>query len=106
MKTLFQHHATRNTGATALLYARILVIAEPDGAEAAFHHAVLTGNGPEPLIRYGEWLRNKGRAVDAARLYQQVVDDARHWPSHTRSLQKDWLRQARQGLATISAKRQ
>lgn len=106
MKALFQHHAARNTGAAALLYARILVIAEPDDAEAAFHHAVLTGNGPEPLIRYGEWLRNKGRNADAARLYQQVVDDAKHWPSHTKSLQKDWLRQAKDGLAAINVSRQ
>ncbi len=106
MKTLFKHRAARNTGAAALLYARILVIAEPEDAEAAFHHAVISGNGPEPLIRYGEWLHNKGRNVDAARLYQQVVDDAKHWPSHTKSLQKDWLRQAREGLVAINTERQ
>lgn len=106
MKTLFKHHAARNTGAVALLYARILVVAEPEQAETAFHHAVLTGNGPEPLVRYGEWLGHRGRSVDAARLYQQVVDDAKHWPPHTKSLQKDWLRQARDGLTTINAARQ
>ena len=105
MQTLFQHHAARNSGTAALLFARVLAVAEPDSAEAAFHHAVLTGNGPEPLIRYDEWLRNKGRNADAARLYQQVVDDARHWPSHTKSLQKDWLRQAREALLAINAAR-
>ena len=103
MNTLFKLHPARNTGEAALLYARVLIIAEPDGAEAAFHHAVTTGTGPEPLVRYGEWLRSKGRSADAARLFQQVVDDAKHWPSRTRSSQKDWLRQAREGLAKTSS---
>ena len=103
MNTLFKLHPARNTGEAALLYARVLIIAEPDGAEAAFHHAVTTGTGPEPLVRYGEWLRSKGRSADAARLFQQVVDDAKHWPSRTKSSQKDWLRQAREGLAKTSS---
>ena len=106
LKSLFQHHPTRNVATAALIYARALVVAEPEAAEAAFHHAVLTGNGPEPLIRYGEWLRDKGRPADAARLYQQVVDDARHWPSYTKSLQKDWLRQAKDSLTAINTARQ
>ncbi|MEO7254093.1 MAG: hypothetical protein ABIZ64_07615 [Casimicrobium sp.] len=104
MNTLFKLHPARNTGAAALLYARVLAIAEPDAAEAAFDHAMTTGTGPEPLIRYGEWLRSKGRNADAAQHFQQVVDDARHWPSRTRSSQKDWLRQAREGLTEINSK--
>lgn len=105
LRTLFQHHEARNTGAAALLNARVLAVAEPDNAEAAFHHAVLTGNGPEPLIRYAQWLRDKNRNADAGRLYEQVVNDSKHWPRHTKSLQKDWLRQAREGLEAINAAR-
>ncbi len=103
LKTLFEHHAVRNIGAAALLNARVLSVADPVNAEAAFHHAVLTGNGPEPLIRYGQWLQNKGRNADAGRLYAQVIKDAAHWPSHTKSLQKDWLRQARDGMNEVNA---
>ena len=105
MKTLFKLHPARNAGAAALLYARVLIITEPDAAEAAFHHAVVSGNGPEPLIRYGEWLRSKGRSADAARLFRQVVDDAKHWPARTKSSQKDWLCQAKDGLASINLER-
>lgn len=103
LAALFKHHPARNTGAAALLDARVLAIAEPDNAEAEFHHAVLTGNGPEPLIRYGNWLQDKGRNADAGRLYAQVIKDAEHWPSHTKSLQKDWLRQARHGMNAVNS---
>jgi hypothetical protein len=101
LAALFKHHPARNAGAAALLNARVLTIAEPDSAEAAFHHAVLTGNGPEPLVRYGNWLQDKGRNADAERLYAQVIKDAEHWPPHTKSLQKEWLRQARDGLNAL-----
>ena len=100
---LFKHHPARNTGVAALLNARVLSMAEPENAEAAFHHAVLTGNGPEPLIRYGNWLQDKGRNADAGRLYAQVIKDAEHWPSHTKSLQKEWLRQARDGMNAVNS---
>jgi hypothetical protein len=103
LTTLFEHHPARNTAAVALLNARVLSVAQPENAEAAFHHAVLTCNGPEPLIRYAQWLRDRGRNVDAGRLYEQIIKDAKHWPSHTRSLQKDWLRQARDGLEAVNA---
>ena len=101
LATLFKHHPARNAGAAALLNARVLTTAEPNSAEALFHHAVLTGNGPEPLIRYGNWLQDKGRNDDAERLYAQVIKDAVHWPAHTKSLQKDWLRQARDGMSAL-----
>lgn len=103
LATLFKHHPVRNTGAAALLHARVATVTDADNAEAAFHHAVLTGNGPEPLVRYGHWLRDKGRSADAARPYEQVVKDARHWPGHTKLLQKEWLRQAQNGLNAINA---
>jgi hypothetical protein len=63
---------------------------------------VLTGNGPEPLIRYGNWLQDNRRNADAGRLYAQVIKDAEHWPSHTKSLQKEWLRQARDGMNAVN----
>ena len=103
LKTLFEQHKVRNAGAAALLNARVLSVSDPQNAEAAFHHAVLTGNGPEPLIRYGNWLQDKGRNADAGRLYEQVIKDAGHWPSHTKSLQKDWLRQAHDGLHAVNS---
>jgi hypothetical protein len=102
LKALFAHHIARNTGAAALLNARVLSVADPENTEPAFHHAVLTGNGPEPLIRYGNWLQDNRRNADAGRLYAQVIKDAEHWPSHTKSLQKEWLRQARDGMNAVN----
>lgn len=103
LATLFTHHPARNAAAAALLNARVLAMTEPHHAEAAFHHAVLTGNGPEPLVRYGTWLQGERRHADAGRLYAQVIKDADHWPSHTKALQKDWLRQARDGMIAVTA---
>ena len=88
LAALFKQHPVRDTGAAAPLNARVFMIAEPKNAEAAFHHAVLTGSEPEPLIRYGNWLQDKGRHADAKRLCAQLIKGAEHWPPRTNRCKK------------------
>lgn len=101
-KTLEKLRALKNTFPTQeshLLYARVLAASGDDApAREQFEQLVVYFNGPEAKCRYAEWLAQHGEAERARTLYQEVIKAARHWSSHAKSLQNQWLRQAQDGV--------
>ncbi|HEY9100974.1 hypothetical protein [Chitinimonas sp.] len=87
---------------TALLYARALGVRQQTEARDAFEAALVVASGPEAKCRYADWLQQQGQDADkqrAAGLYQEVVQDSRHWHSHARSINKPWLNHAQSALS-------
>jgi hypothetical protein len=85
-----------------LLYARAL---ESEGrTEAALsEYATLAQYyaGAEARLRYGQLLRRAGRADEARRVLEELLDHARIAPGHYRKAQRDWLDAAQRELAEI-----
>ena len=57
---------------------------------------------PEPKCRFADWLVKQDSPADRQRaraLYEDIVSDAKHWHSHARSLNREWLRRAKEGLS-------
>jgi hypothetical protein len=102
LKKLFEHHPERNTGEAALLYARALGGAGDAGAEAAFEHALKSASGPEAKLRYGQWLASRNDFARAKDQFAEITQDAKHWPPHARSLNKQWLADAQRALIEIA----
>ena len=57
----------------APLRARLAAIAEPNNTEAAFQHAALIGNGPGPLMGYGNGMQGMSRHGDSGLSCLQVI---------------------------------
>ena len=57
----------------APLRARLAAIAEPNTIEAACQHAALIGNGPRPLMGYGDGLQDMSRDGDSGLRCLQVI---------------------------------
>jgi hypothetical protein len=85
-----------------LLYARAL---ETEGrTEAALsEYATLAQYyaGAEARLRYGQLLNRCGRAAEARRVLQELLDHARVAPGHYRKAQRDWLNSAERELANL-----
>jgi hypothetical protein len=101
LKQLIDHHPDRNTGDTALLYARALGATGDANAEAAFQHALAKGSGAEPRLRYGQWLAGRGEYARAREQFESIRSDAKHWTAHAKSLNKAWLRDAENAIAEL-----
>ncbi len=87
----------------ALLYARVLAERSDTGTREAFEAALVVAVDPEPKCRYADWLVVQGSEEDRRRaraIYEEIVSDAKHWHSHARSLNREWLRRAKDGLGT------
>ena len=101
LKQLIERHPSRNTGDVALLYARALGAAKDADTESAFQHALKTGSGAEPKLRYGQWLASTGAYARAREQFEAIRNDAKHWTPHAKSLNKAWLRDAEKALVEI-----
>jgi hypothetical protein len=86
----------------ALLQARVLAETGDPAARDAFEAALVVAVGPEPRCRFAEWLVMQGNPADRQRaraLYEEIISDAKHWHSHARSLNREWLQRAKEGLS-------
>jgi tetratricopeptide (TPR) repeat protein len=58
---------------------------------------------PEGLVYYGHALRQAGRAAESRGVYESAIEAAETLPDHRRGVGKQWAREARQALKTISS---
>ncbi|HEX7867415.1 MAG TPA: hypothetical protein VF555_20825 [Variovorax sp.] len=79
----------------AVLTARALAA---DGrqveARAAFEDALSRYNTVEARARYIAWLAQQGDATSAQRQWDELQQAARHWNSHARSVNREWMQLA------------
>ncbi len=88
----------------ALMLARVLAETGDATAREAFEAALVVAVDPEPKCRFADWLAAQGDAANRQRaraLYEDIVADAKHWHNHARSLNREWLKRAKEGLATV-----
>ena len=79
----------------AVLAARAFAV-EGRQAEAreAFEAALSQYNTVEARARYIAWLAQQGDATGAQRQWNELQQAARHWNSHARSVNREWMRLA------------
>ena len=79
----------------AVLTARALA-ADGQQAEArqAFEDALGHYNTVEARARYIAWLAQQGDTAGAQRQWDELQQAARHWNSHARSVNREWMRLA------------
>ncbi|MBB3637241.1 hypothetical protein [Variovorax atrisoli] len=79
----------------AVLIARALA-ADGQQAEArqAFEEALSRYNTVEARARYIAWLAQQGDAAGAQRQWDELQQAARHWNSHARSVNREWMQLA------------
>jgi hypothetical protein len=105
LNKLITHHPERNTGDTALMYARALgatIGAERTVIDAAFQHALATGSGAEAKLRYGQSLAGHNNDAAARAQFEAIKQDAKHWTPHAKSLNREWLRDAENALTELA----
>ena len=75
-----------------LLYARALE-GEGNAAKALDEYKVLATSypGAEAGARYAQLLKSQGRAEDARKIAQEILDASRIAPEHYRRAQREWL---------------
>lgn len=78
-----------------MLIARALA-ADGQQAEArqAFEDALSRYNTVEARARYIAWLAQQGDAAGAQRQWDELQQAARHWNSHARSVNREWMQLA------------
>lgn len=87
-----------------LLYAQAIEACGDDATALEEYKAVCAYfAGAEARVRYGQILERLGD-VDAARAeYEEILNSANLAPRHYRKAQREWLRQAKDGIGRLSA---
>ncbi|WP_295980697.1 hypothetical protein [uncultured Variovorax sp.] len=79
----------------AVLTARALAAnGQHAQARAAFEDALSRYNTVEARARYIAWLAQQGDTASAQRQWSELQQAARHWNSHARSVNREWMRLA------------
>jgi hypothetical protein len=79
----------------ALLVARALAAeGRHDEARQAFESTLSLYNTVEARARYVAWLAQQGDGAAAQRQWDELQQAARHWNSHARSVNREWMRLA------------
>jgi len=96
-----RHPDTRRKPEQTLLYAQALAATQSPEARAAFGRAVGCGSDAAARCMYAEWPTAQPQPADRDQtrsLFDNVLDDAKHWSSHARSHNAAWLERARVAL--------
>jgi hypothetical protein len=67
-------------------------------ARQAYEHALQAFNDVETRARYIAWLASKGDAEQARRHFEEFDKAAKHWPSHARALNREWMAMAQSSV--------
>jgi hypothetical protein len=82
-----------------LLYARTLDSQDAlDEAEREYAMIAPVYPGAEARLRYGVFLKRRGKLQDAQRVLKDLLDGAKLGPAHYRKAQAEWLDRARREL--------
>ena len=96
----------RNQAEPALLYARTLAALGAPGTRAAFEAALACASDAAPRCLFADWLAAQPAEADrrrAALLFQEIVQDGKHWPRYAREHNREWLQRAQSALASAAA---
>lgn len=100
LQTLFADRPDdRRQSAPALLYAQALAATGSPQTRPAFEQALACADDAAPRCLYGQWLQTQNSDADRQRaqeLFADIINDARHWPRHTRDHNRQWLQLARE----------
>lgn len=91
----------------ALLYARTLAALDAPGTRAAFEAALACASDAAPRCLFADWLAAQPGEADRRRatvLFEEIVQDGKHWPRYAREHNREWLQRAQAGLAAASAR--
>jgi hypothetical protein len=95
----------RNQAQPALLHARTLAALGTPAARAAFERALACASDAAPRCLFADWLAAQQDEADQRRaraLFQEIVQDARHWPRYAREHNREWLQRAESALASAA----
>lgn len=90
----------------ALLYARALAALGAPGTRAAFESALGCASDAAPRCLFADWLAAQPDKADRKRataLFQEIVQDGKHWPRYARDHNREWLQRAQAALSTMGA---
>jgi hypothetical protein len=85
----------------SLLQARAMAATGHLDTREAFQIALTVAGDPEAKCRYADWLLKQGEPGTARSFYQEIIADSRHWHSHAKSMNKEWLRRAQAALSEL-----
>jgi hypothetical protein len=98
---LKQAHPEYRKDEVALLVARAYAASGQEGeAATAFEFALGMYNDVETRARYIAWLASRGDGAQARRHLEDLLKAARHWNSHARSMNREWVQLAESSLKT------
>jgi len=103
LQALFQvQPAARRQAEPALLHAQALAAVGAPDAREAFEQALTCADDAAARCVYGEWLQAQNNDADRRRartLFEDILNDARHWPRHAREHNRAWLQRAQAACA-------
>lgn len=92
----------RNKAEPALLYARALAGRSAPETRAAFEAALACASDAAPRCLFADWLAAQPGEADRRRakaLFEDILQDAKHWPRYAREHNREWMQRARVALA-------
>jgi hypothetical protein len=93
---------SRNKAEPALLYARVSAALGSAHARAAFEAALSCASDAAPRCLFADWLAAQPSEADRRRataLFEDIVQDGKHWPRYAREHNREWLQRAQSALA-------
>jgi hypothetical protein len=94
---------SRNKAEPALLHARVSAALGAPGTRAAFETALSCASDAAPRCLYADWLAAQPAEADRQRaisLFEEIVQDGKHWPRYAREHNREWLQRAQSALAS------
>ncbi|RDU97407.1 tetratricopeptide repeat protein [Trinickia dinghuensis] len=98
---------SRNKAEPALLYARALAALGAPGTRAAFEAALACASDAAPRCLFADWLAAQPGEADHRRaiaLFEDILQDGKHWPRYAREHNREWLQRAQSALAASAAR--
>ena len=87
-----------------LMTARSLEgLGEAKAAETEYRSVIDIVPGPEGKVRFAHFLYTQGRITEARDLLQQILDQSKRLPKHSRRLNRYWLDQAETAMQQLRA---
>jgi hypothetical protein len=90
----------------ALLNARTLAALGAPGTRAAFEAALACASDAAPRCLFADWLAAQPAEADRRRamgLFEEIVQDGKHWPRYARAHNREWLQRAHAALSAREA---
>jgi hypothetical protein len=101
LERLFAVHPDQRRDELALLYAEALSGAQRVEADRVFEQVIGQDGSLEARCKHGLHLLQRGRVAEAKAAFEQTLADAKRGHRHSRDLNQEWIREARQQLGKL-----